>query len=136
MSCEIEQLERVYRLTYRFGNQAPTSKQFRFKGNLEEATTRARKHCKTMGYVYIFTSPFVVDLDKIPLLQRSIKLSIIFTFKSSFITSELFSASASPDPITNSHDTQSSISLTVSFVYAITTLPFFIASGVVCAFVV
>lgn len=63
MSCEIEQLERVYRLTYRFGNQAPTSKQFRFKGNLEEATTRARKHCKTMGYVYIFTSPFVVDLD-------------------------------------------------------------------------
>lgn len=59
----VEELERIYRLTYRFGNQTPSEKQFKFKGNLEAATERARAHCKTMGYIYIFTSPFIVDLD-------------------------------------------------------------------------
>jgi len=57
------QMERVYCLHYRMGNRPPTQKNFNFSGDLKEAAKRARAHCETMQYVYIYTSPFIVDLD-------------------------------------------------------------------------
>jgi hypothetical protein len=34
-----------------------------FDGNLQDATTRARKHCEMMKYRYVFVRPMIVDLD-------------------------------------------------------------------------
>ena len=56
-------IEREFKLTYRDGYKPPQEKIFRFAGDLKAATERARKHCVLMGYVYIYTAPFVVDLD-------------------------------------------------------------------------
>lgn len=55
--------KRTYRLTYRLGNRTPTEKFFEFNGDLKAATERAREHCERMKYVYIYTSPLIVDLD-------------------------------------------------------------------------
>lgn len=57
------QEDRVYCLYYRAGNRQPAEKHFRFKGDLKAASERARAHCQLMQYVYIYTVPFIVDLD-------------------------------------------------------------------------
>lgn len=59
---ELPSEKRTYRLTYRLGNKAPTEKFFEFNGDLKAATERARLHCERMHYVYIYTSPLIVDL--------------------------------------------------------------------------
>lgn len=62
--AEKESVEkRTYRLTYRYGNRTPSEKFFEFNGDLKAATERAKKHCSALGYIYIYTSPLIVDLD-------------------------------------------------------------------------
>ncbi len=54
---------RFWTLWYRFGTVPIATKSFIFDGNLQEATTRARKHCEIMKYRYVFVKPMIVDLD-------------------------------------------------------------------------
>lgn len=59
-----EPLQNLYIMFYRHGMNATLSKGFFCKGDLLEAQETAKKHCRIMGYKYIFTRPMVVNLDE------------------------------------------------------------------------
>lgn len=61
--------DRAYILEFRhknrFGLAQGRTKQkvFWFDGNLKEASSRVRIHCERMDYIFIYCSPFIVDLE-------------------------------------------------------------------------
>lgn len=55
--------KRLYIMYYRHGMNPQLSKGFYLNGTMEEAMLRARRHCTVMGYRYIFTRPWICDLD-------------------------------------------------------------------------
>lgn len=54
---------RYYYLWYSVRGSNMLQKIFEFKGDLQEAITRGRKHCEVMHYRFSRVRPAIVDLD-------------------------------------------------------------------------
>ena len=55
-------LKDIYILYYREGVHVHLTKFFLFKGPLQKALERAKKHCELMNYRCLFVRPFLSDL--------------------------------------------------------------------------
>jgi hypothetical protein len=68
-SESITSKSRAYKLQFRHTNRFNMTSGkvqelvFWFKGDLKEATVRARQHCEVMNYTYIYCFPYIVDLE-------------------------------------------------------------------------